>query len=99
MSRLTILIALLLLLVIGGGITSLLIAQSGQVLPVLTQVGSPDANPTVITDWKANQFFLMIGFILFNLIGIGLTLAVIFWLMDRGVRTSKAEAQQRQTEG
>lgn len=93
MRRYTILIALLVLLLIGGGVTSLLIAQQGQVLPVLTQVGAPDANPTVITDWKANQFFLMIGFILFNLIGIGVTLAVIFWLLHRGLKSSQADAQ------
>ena len=91
MKRLGIVIVLLLLLLIGGGLTSLLIANDGGILPVLQQVSRPDASPTVIQSWKADQLFLLIGFILFNLIGMAVTIAVVLWLLDRGVRRSRAE--------
>jgi hypothetical protein len=42
--------------------------------------------------WKAEQFFLLIGFLIFNLVGIAITLAIVFWLIDRGIRRSRNEA-------
>lgn len=94
MKRLFTIAALIVILIIGGGLTMQLIASGGEVLPVLTTVSNPDADPTVVRPWKAEQLFLMIGFVLFNLIGIAATLAVIFWFIDRGIRRSKAEAAQ-----
>lgn len=92
MKRFGLVIGLLLLLLVGGGLTSLLIAnEGGGVLPVLQIVGSPEASSTVMTQWKANQLFALIGFLLFNLVGIAVTLAIILWLLDRGVRRAKAE--------
>jgi Na+/melibiose symporter-like transporter len=92
MRRLVILAGLLLLLVIGGGLTAQLIANQGStLLPVLTQTQNPDASRVVLLPWKAEQFFLLIGFILFNLIGIALTLAVIVWFIDRMIRRGKAQ--------
>jgi hypothetical protein len=90
--RFSFLIVLLIVLLAGGGLTSLLIAGGSQVLPILQQVGSADALPTEVLPWKANQFFLLIGFVLFNLIGIAVTLAVIFWAVDWGLKQGKAEA-------
>jgi hypothetical protein len=94
MRRLGILIAIVMLLVIGGGLTSLLSSSGGVVLPVLQQTNAIDASPTVMVPWKANQFFLLVGFILFNLVGIAVTIAIILWFVDRGVRKSRAEAQE-----
>ncbi len=94
MRRFTFLIVLIVLLLAGGGLTSLLIATSGQVLPILQQVGAPDASPTTMLPWKANQFFLLVAFILFNLVGMAVTIAVVLWVLDWGVKRSKAEAQQ-----
>jgi hypothetical protein len=91
MRRLIVIGGLLLLLVIGGGLTTQLIAnQGGSLLPILTQTANPDASPTTFLPWKAEQFFLLVGFILFNLIGIGLTIAVIIWFVDRGIRRTPA---------
>jgi hypothetical protein len=90
-------VALVLILIIGGGLTMQLIASGGDLLPVLPTVNNPDANPTVVLPWKAEQFFLLVGFILFNLIGIAATLALIFWLIDRGLRRSRAESGNRTT--
>ncbi|MBK8027878.1 MAG: hypothetical protein IPK19_42515 [Chloroflexi bacterium] len=93
MRRFSILIGLVLLLLIGGGLTALLNTSDGQVLPILQQVGAPDASPTLMLPWKANQFIIMIGFILFNLVGMAVTLAIVLWFVDRGVRKSRAEAK------
>lgn len=87
MRRLAIFAGLVLLLVIGGALTSMLInASGGSVLPILTQTANPDASPTLVVPWKAEQFFLLVGFLIFNLVGIAATIALIVWLIDRGVR-------------
>ena len=91
--RFTFFVVLLLILLVGGGLTSLLIASSGQVLPFLTQVNAPDANPTTMLAWKANQFFIFVAFILFNLVGIAVTLGIVMWLIDWGLKRGKADAK------
>lgn len=93
MKRLGIIIAVLLLLVIGGGLTAQLISSGqGGIIPVLRQTDNADASVSEVVPWKAEQLFLAIGFILFNLIGMGLTITLIIWLLDRGLRKSRAEA-------
>ncbi|MFN8448493.1 MAG: hypothetical protein U0521_07855 [Anaerolineae bacterium] len=94
MRRFTFFVVLIILLLAGGGLTSLLIATGGHVLPILQQVGAPDASPTTMLPWKANQFFILVAFVLFNLVGIAVTLAVVMWVMDRGLKRGKAEAAQ-----
>lgn len=94
MKRFGVVIGLLLLLLIGGGLTSLLIANNGGgVLPILEVVGSPEASRTVMTSWKANQLFALIGFVLFNLVGMAVTIGIVLWLLDRGIRRSQAEGK------
>jgi TRAP-type mannitol/chloroaromatic compound transport system permease small subunit len=73
MRRLLIFAGLMVLLIIGGGLTAELISSGG---------GSP-------LPWKAEQFFLLVGFILFNLIGIAATIAIIVWLLDGAIRRNK----------
>ncbi len=94
MRRFNFLVVLIVLLLAGGGLTSLLIASGGQVLPILQQVAAPDASPTTMLPWKANQFFILIAFALFNLVGIAVTLAVVVWVIDWGLKRGKAEAKQ-----
>ncbi len=97
MRRLLVVIALIVLLLIGGGLTMQLLSNNGSLqFPVLTQTAQPNASPTTMLPWKAEQFFLLVGFLLFNLVGIGLTLALVFWFVDRGLRRSKAEAESKQ---
>lgn len=79
-------VIVLLVLIIGGGLTATLIATNNSVLPVLTTTTVPDASPMVVVPWKAEQLFLLVGFLLFNLVGIAVTLAVIVWVFDRGLR-------------
>lgn len=93
MRRFVILVIIIIVLLVGGGLTSMLISSGGQVLPVLQQVSAPDASPTDVLPWKANQFFLLIAFVLFNLVGIAVTLAAIFLLLDWGLKRGKADAE------
>jgi hypothetical protein len=92
-ARFIIILILLAVLVVGGGLTLQLVSEGGDVaslLPYLQQTEDPAASPLYAESWQAEQFFLMVGFILFNLIGIGVTIALIMWLLDRGVRISRA---------
>ncbi len=93
MRRFTFLIVLIVLLLAGGSLTSLLIASGGQVLPILNQVNAPDASPTVLLPWKANQFFILIAFVLFNLVGIAVTIAIVLWVLDWGSKRRAANSQ------
>ncbi len=98
MQRLIVIGGLLVLLVIGGGLTAQLIAnQGGSLLPVLTQTADPNASRTTFLPWKAEQFFLLIGFVLFNMIGIGLTIAAIVWFLDRGIKRGSAGQKSEKT--
>jgi hypothetical protein len=98
MRRFIILVILIIVLLAGGGLTSMLISSGGQVLPVLQQVSAPDASPTEVLPWKANQFFLLIAFALFNLVGIAVTLGAIFLLIDWGLKRSKADADAAESD-
>jgi hypothetical protein len=49
--------------------------------------------------WKAEQLFILVGFILFNLIGITVTIALVMWYFDRGVRRARMEEGLKPVEG
>ncbi|MBI1259451.1 MAG: hypothetical protein GC204_18440 [Chloroflexi bacterium] len=98
MRRFTFFVVLIFVLLAGGGLTSLLISSGGNVLPFLNQVNAPDADPTTMLAWKANQFFLFIAFVLFNLIGIAATIGILIWLIDWQLKRSKADANAAATE-
>lgn len=99
MRRFSILIGLVVLLLIGGALTAMLSNNGNQVLPILQQVKAADGSPTTMLPWKANQFFLLIGFILFNLVGMAVTIAIVLWFIDRGVKKSRAEQTDRASTG
>lgn len=82
------------LLIAGGFMTAISGAGGiGEFLPILQQSGDSAAATEMIEPWQAEQLFLMIGFILFNIIGIGATLAGIFWLLNRGTKLSQAQEE------
>jgi hypothetical protein len=93
--RLVIVLGLLVVLVVGGALTIQLVSSDGDVaslLPYLQQTDSPEASPLHAEPWQAEQFFLLVGFLLFNLIGIGATIALIMWVLDRQVKIARATA-------
>jgi hypothetical protein len=86
----TILMAVLIVLAGSGFITSVLSGRDiSDVLPFLVQTSDPEANAMAAEPWQAEQIFILIGFILFNLIGIGATIAAIMWFLHRGVVESR----------
>ena len=91
MKRLGILIGILAVLVVGGGLSILITGGDNNLLPFLQQTSNPAGSAMEVESWQAEQFMLMVGFILFNLVGIAVTLAVIMWFLHRGVAISRAE--------
>lgn len=91
MSRLIFLAVILVILIIGGGLTAQLASSGGigGVLPVLQTVENPDGDALELTSQKAELLFLFIGFIVFNLVGIAATLAVVMWFLHRGVKIAE----------
>jgi uncharacterized membrane protein SpoIIM required for sporulation len=86
-----ILVVVILLLLIGGGLTAQLAnSDISQILPIIRQTNVGEASFIDPEPWQAQQFVILVGFILFNMIGMGATIALVMWLLDRQVRDSKA---------
>jgi hypothetical protein len=84
------------LLIITGGLTAQVASNGGNLsLPIIRTTDNPDASVFLMQPWKAEQLFLFVGFVLFNLIGIALTLALIFWWLNREVRRAKTQETAR----
>jgi hypothetical protein len=87
--------AILVLLIIGGGLTAQIAANDNDpaaVIPgLLIQTDNPDASVFESTPWKSIQLFLLVGFILFNMIGMGATLAIVMWFLHRQLKKVGAE--------
>jgi len=92
--KLLILGALLVVVVIGGGLTSYMAANNSTLpVPVLTTTENPDASTTTMLGWKAEQLFILVSFLIFNLVGIAVTVALVIWYVDRGIRRSRIEGE------
>jgi hypothetical protein len=90
--RIAIFAALIILMIAGGAVTVFYTSQ-GSAAPIpagVYQTADPEASVFVAADWQAQQFFLLVGFILFNLIGIGVTIALIMWFLSRQIAVVRA---------
>ena len=85
MKRLAIVAAAVVILLAGGGLTAQILIGGSRSL-FLTQSLDPDASVMAVASWQAEQLVLFIGFILFNLIGMGATIALVMWVLHRGVK-------------
>jgi hypothetical protein len=81
-----ILAGLLIITIAGGVLTSGL----GFEIPIIQQSNDPAASFFEATPNQSLYLLLMIGFILFNVIGAGLTFAFLFWIGNREVKRAKA---------
>lgn len=86
MRRGVIILGLLVAVMIGG---SVLTAGLGVELPIMLQTTNPDGSVFNASSSQAIQFFGVVVFVLINVIGAGLTGAVIFWFLGRQVRLAK----------
>jgi len=82
---------------IGGGYLSTVISRQGaRAVPgVLTQTNNPEASVTTVTPEKGAIFFIFVAIALGSVVGMGITLAIIFWFLNRQV----ARAKQSPNEG
>lgn len=96
MKQLVIVLAVVIVLIVGGGLMSQMASQGGTVsIPgVIRQTDNPDASALDMTGWKAEQLFLAVGFILFNLVGMAVTIMAIFWFLNWQVKKVNAEARK-----
>lgn len=96
MRTLGVIVGLVVLLIVGGALTAFFAGDGGlnDILPTLQQTNNASGSTLEVEPYQAEQFFLLVGFLLFNLIGIGATLAVIFWFLNRGIKESQAETKE-----
>lgn len=93
MKRLLVVFVILAILGAGSGLTAALVSSGGtpDFLPFLKQVSSPEGSVLIVTPSQAQALVILIGFILFNVIGIAVTLSVVFWLLHRGIKSVEGE--------
>lgn len=88
-----ILAALIIVVLAAGGLT----AQLASFDVAIHQTDSPDASVFTATPGQSAAFFVMVGFIVFNVLGAGLTLAAVFWFLNRQIIRSQAENPEEST--
>ena len=96
MKRLLIVVVVIVILIIGGGLTAQ-IASNGNQLAIpglIRQTNNPDASALDMAPWKAEQLFLFVGFVIFNLVGIAVTLMAIFWFLNWQIKVVNAKKSQ-----
>lgn len=82
-------VALVLVILLGGGaITSNLLSSD----LAIQQTTDPSGDFLTATPDQAVAFILVTGFIIFNVIGAGLTLMIVFWLLNRQVTVVRQES-------
>ena len=75
------------ILLAGGAITSNLLSSD----LAIQQTTDPSGDFLTATPDQAMAFILVTGFILFNVLGAGLTLMLVFWLLNRQVTAARQE--------
>ena len=88
MKRLGALVLIMIVLLGGGAITSDLFSSD----LAIRQTIDPSGDALTATPDQAVAFMLVVGFIITNVIGAGLTLALVFWLLNRQVTVVRQES-------
>lgn len=85
-------------MVIVGGLVTVISNAGGidAVLPYLETTSDTSASTAYAEGWQAEQLFLLIGFLVINIVGIGATIAGLMWFLNRGVKVSQAEAEAQE---
>lgn len=86
MKRGVLILVFLLAITIAGGV---LTADLAFAIPIIRQTSDPAASPFMATNGQAWGLIGLIGFVLINIIGAGLTIALIFWLLNWQVSVAK----------
>ena len=81
MKALGAIVVVLVVLLAGGAITSNLLSSD----LAIQQTTDPSGDFLTATPDQAVAFILVTGFIIFNVLGAGMTLMILFWLLNRQV--------------
>jgi hypothetical protein len=81
---------------IGGGYLSTVISRQGAnaVPGVLSQTNNPEASVSTVTPEKGAIFFIFVAIALGSVVGMGVTLAIIFWFLNRQVVRAKQQPNE-----
>ena len=86
MKRALFLIVVVAVLIFGGFLSYTISQQGPAAVPgVRIQTNNPEASVTAVTPDKGAIFFLFTAIVLGSLVGMGVTIALIFWLLSKGV--------------
>jgi hypothetical protein len=93
--RLGIFVVIAALLIIGGGLTTLIPPGTApEALPgAIVTTNDPEASVFHATPWQTQWLVILIGFIAFNMVGMAVTLAIVMWFLNRGVAKAKAQPE------
>lgn len=89
MKRLGILATVLVVLLAGGAISANLLTSD----LTIQQTTNPSGNVLTATPDQATAFILIVGFVIVNVLGAGITLGVVFWLLNRQVTIVQQETE------
>ena len=90
MRRALLIITIVIVLIAGGYISVAISKQGAAALPGLrVQTENPEANPMTVTPEKGALFFIFTAIALGSLVGMGVTLAILFWFLNRGVARAR----------
>jgi hypothetical protein len=93
LKRALFLIVVVAVLILGGFLSYTLSRQGSAAVPgIRVQTDNPEANVVTVTPQKGAIFFAFTAIALGSLIGMGLVLALIFWLLNRGLARAKQES-------
>ena len=91
MNRLSLLITVLVVLIVGGALTTMFSgSDSSSVLPVVRQTDDPAASTLDVESWQAEQLFLVIVFVLFGVGGLATGIAALMWFLNREILNARA---------
>ncbi len=86
MKRALFLIVVVAVLIFGGFLSYTLSRQGSAAVPgIQVQTNNPEASVVAVTPQKGAIFFAFAAIALGSMIGMGVLLALIFWLLNRGV--------------
>ena len=92
MKRALFLIVIVAVLIAGGYLSTAISRQGSQAIPgLLVQTNNPEASVSSVTPEKGAVFFIFTAIALGSVVGMGATIAIIFWLLGRGVNKVKQE--------
>lgn len=94
--RALVLIVIVLILIGSGFLTVQLATRSADAtLPGMrVQTTNPAASTLALTSDKGTLFFLFAGFVIFNLVGMGATITILAWFLNKQITKAKTAPNQ-----